>query len=271
MIDIETIKKLYANDMATVLQQYYGILKIPHDADAQAFIAESEHRAVTVGGTAYSYYQLGNGPTILLVHGLHSNLGSMVPMARELVKQGYKTIVFDAPAHGAASGTHTYVPQVRDVIRAIGRDAGELHAMIGHSLGAFWALSAWNDTCRAKTLITVSSPSNHQFLIDKFVALHKLKKDVAKAIADHLETQFGKTMWVEYSPDALVKAISVPGLIIHDKNDDFVPSTHAQTLASNWSSAALKMIDCSAHHFLMMTSPVVRNLISEHLQELPAS
>lgn len=252
--------------MAKVMQKYWGIIKIPHDDRTKAFLARCQTGSVELNKHNYKFYQQGNGPTVVLIHGLHSNLGSMVPIAQDLIQQGFKIVLFDAPAHGEAPGVETNPAQIRDVFRKISSQLGEVHALVCHSLGGFWAFCAWGGDFRAKTVVSVAAPATHRFLVEKFVQLGQLNNQIAQGIYKELERQFGDNVWVEFSPSEIVKTIGVPGLIIHGKNDDFVPPAHAGQLQASWGKAKLEMID-DVGHFDVVTSPKVRTLITTYLRE----
>lgn len=255
-----------SKEIASAVQKLFGIVKAPHDEPTKEFLGRCQSHSITLKNNNYKYYQQGNGPTVMLVHGLHSNLGSMVPIAQDLIEQGFNVVLFDAPAHGEAIGTQTTHMEAREVIRKIGSQLGEIHAIVCHSLGGIWTLCAWNNDLLAKTLISIASPSNYKFLVEQFVELHQIKNEIADGIAKQLERRFGETLWVDFSPAEIVKAIGVPGLIIHGKNDDFVPPAHAAQLHSNWGKAKVEMID-GIGHFDIVGSPKVRELITTYLRE----
>jgi len=253
-------------EVAGVVQKYWEIVKIPHDAFAKEFLRRCQSYSVRLNNNIYKYYRRGSGPTILLVHGYNTNLGSMVAIAEDLIEQGFKVVLFDAPAHGEAIGTKTDPVEVREVIRKISNQLGEIHAVIGYSLGVLWTLAAWNNDFRAKTLISIASPSNQRFLVEKFVQLNQIKNELAEALVKELERRFGETVWVDFSPSEIVKTIGVPGLIIHGKNDDFIPPDHAEQLGSNWTNAKVEMLE-GVGHFDILGSPKARQLITTYLRE----
>lgn len=257
----------HAEEISNVVQKYFGIIKVPHTEPAKEFLSQCQSYSVKSHGGVYKYFVRGTGPTILMVHGIHSNLGSMVAIAEDLAEQGYKVVLFDVPGHGEAAGSQTDQVQVRELIRKICMQLGEVHAVLGHSLGGLWALAAFNEELRAKTFISIASPSDKKFILDKFVQLHQINNELCQALVQELESRFGDTMWVEFSPSEIVKKLGMPGLIIHGKNDDFVPPIHAEQLHSSWSNAKVEMID-GAGHFDIVGSPKVRNLITTYLREL---
>lgn len=256
-----------ADSIESVVDKYFEIVKLPHDEFAKDFLRRAQSFSVKVNNKIFKYYRRGSGPTVVLVHGLHSNLASMIAIAEDLVDRGYKVVLFDAPAHGEASGASTDPFEVREFMRKIAGQLGEIHAVVCHSLGGLWALSAWDRGLRAHTFVSIASPSSKKFLVEKFVQLNQLDEETAARLMRELEARFGQDVWTEFSPAERVKSVDVPGLIIHGKDDDFVPPDHAQHLHANWAGSRVEMLD-STGHFDIVASPKVRRLIAEHLQAL---
>ena len=127
---------------AAILDRYFAITRVPYDEFTRAFLRRCQSFSVKANGGVYKYYRRGAGPTVVLVHGIHSHLGSMVPIAEQLLDLGYEVVLFDMPAHGEAAGSGTDPVQVRDFIRKVCARLGEVHAVVSHSLGGLWALSA---------------------------------------------------------------------------------------------------------------------------------
>ncbi|HEY1616107.1 MAG TPA: alpha/beta fold hydrolase, partial [Streptosporangiaceae bacterium] len=230
------------------------------------FLAQCQSHTVRSGGQPYKYYQRGSGPAVLLVHGLHSNLGSMIPIAQALLADGYRVVLFDVPAHGEALGTMTNPLEVRDLIRAVAGQVGELHAVVAHSLGGLWALSSWAGDVRAATFVSISTPSNHRFLVDKFAQLHSLDDGTVQPLLGEIEKLLGEGVWTEYSPVDIVPGIGVPGLILHGSGDTFVPPEHAAELHAAWPGSTLELID-GAGHLDIAGSPQALALITGYLRE----
>ena len=255
-----------ADDVARLVEKYWKIAKVAHDPFTKDFLGQCQSYTIRVNGKPYKYFQRGSGPTVLLVHGLHSNLGSMVPIAQSLVDQKYQVVLFDVPAHGEALGTSTNPFEVRELIRGMFDRLGELHAVVAHSLGGLWALSSWHSDVRAKSFVSISTPSTHIFLVDKFAEMYAVDAALAQDLVREIENLLGEGVWTEYSPVEIVKTINVPGLILHGANDEYVPPKHAVDLHSNWPQSTLELVD-GAGHLDIVGSRKVRALISEYLRE----
>ncbi|MGV9195387.1 alpha/beta hydrolase [Microbacterium sp. MC2] len=67
-------------------------------------------RGVDGAGAEVVTYEWGDGDrTVVLIHGWNGRASQFATLARELVAEGYRVVAFDAPAHGASSGRHTYI------------------------------------------------------------------------------------------------------------------------------------------------------------------
>lgn len=256
-----------AKEIAMATQQYFAIMKLPHDELAKSFLADCKSASVKIKSSQYDYYVCGEGPTVLLVHGLHSSLTSMVPMAQDLLQQGYKVVLFDAPAHGEAKGMSANLPQIKQMIQEVAKQLGELHAIVAHSLGSMWALSCWSDEFKAKGLVSVSGPSNPRFLVEKFALMNQLSEAVTQGLFQQLERRFGEDFWQAYSPMEIVKSMDVPGLVVHYQNDEFVPLSHAHQINDNWSGSQLEVLE-GDEHFDSIKVPQVRDIICNYVKEL---
>lgn len=254
------------NDLDSLVERYWRILKLPHDETTKDFLRQCQSHTVRANGKPYKYFEQGRGPAVLFVHGLHSNLGSMVPIAASLLERGHRVVLFDAPAHGEALGSSTNPLEAGELIRAICGQVGELHAIVGHSLGGLFALSAWNENVRAKAFVSISTPSNHRFLVDKFAEMHVVDAELMQELSLEIEKLLGAGVWTAYSPSEIVKTIDVPGLIVHGTRDDFVPPEHASELHAHWRGSTLEMLE-GVGHFDILASPAVRTIVAAYLSE----
>lgn len=254
-----------ALDMGRLVQEFFTIAKLPHDPSTKEFLNRCQSHTIKVDGRFYKYYQSGSGPTVLHVHGIRSNLGSMTALADTLLRRNYQVVLFDAPAHGEALGTTTDPIEVREVIRGIAMRFPGLHAIVGHSLGGLWALSAWNSGVRAKAFVSISSPADMRFLVDRFAEFYRLDGDQVQELAKQIEGRLGEDVWTEFSPSEVTKAIDVPGLIVHGADDDYVPPGHAGDIRSSWRGSTVELVE-GAGHFDILGSPSVREMISAYLQ-----
>lgn len=253
-------------DTESFLGNFWRISKVAHDPFTKDFISQCQSHTISVNGKPYKYFQRGSGPTVLHVHGINSNLGSMVPIAQALLEQDYQVVLFDAPAHGEALGSTTDPFEVREMIRGMYDRLGELHAVIAHSMGGLWALSAWDSDVHAEAFVSISTPSNLGFLVEKYAEICRAGTGMVRELLREIENLLGEEAWTEYSPSDIAKAVHVPGLILHGTKDNYVPPKHAVDLHSSWHQSSLELVE-DAGHLNILKSPEVLTLISGYLRE----
>ncbi len=61
---------------------------------------QAERKSITIDGLRVNYIEAGDGPTVLLVHGLGTSLITWYRNVDPLVDAGYRVIAVDLPGHG---------------------------------------------------------------------------------------------------------------------------------------------------------------------------
>ena len=87
--------------------------------------------------------QAGDGPPIVLLHGLSATRRNVVQGSRHLIKRGYRLIAYDARGHGASSpgGSYDYAELVDDLEAVLEQLGIERTALVGSSMGAATAMA----------------------------------------------------------------------------------------------------------------------------------
>jgi len=198
----------------------YKIPKREHEMDAKS---RQENLFIPAIQKAVVVYHLGESPKkVLLVHGWSGRGTQLVKFADELLKAGYSTISFDAPAHGKSPGKTTLMPEFIATILHIQNLYGPFDAAIGHSLGGMSLLNASRQGLMLKRLATIGSGDIVQDIIDDFVAKLELNPKISDKMRLHFEKENDKTM-DSFSAYLSAKEIDIPVLVVHDNDDDEVP------------------------------------------------
>lgn len=164
-------------------------------------------------------YQYGKSDRkILLVHGWSGRGTQLVKIADELLKSGYSTISFDAPAHGKSPGDQTIMVDFIASILELDKQFGPFEAAIGHSLGGMSVLNAVKEGLKINSLAIIGSGDVVQDIIDDFIAKLELKPSTATSLRLHFEKKYGGAM-DDYSAFRAAQNITIPALVIHDEND----------------------------------------------------
>jgi pimeloyl-ACP methyl ester carboxylesterase len=143
-------------------------------------IAEVEHHTIDAAGLRMHVAAMGEGPTVLLLHGFPERWTTWREQMPALAAAGYRTVApdmrgygdTDAPAHGSSySAVHT----VGDTVALVEHFGGEA-VLVGHDWGC---IPAWNtallrpDLVRAVVGTSVPfSPSVGMNMLDALDAVH---------------------------------------------------------------------------------------------------
>ena len=86
---------------------------------------------------------LGDGPPVVLLHGLSATRRNVVQGSRALVKRGYRLISYDARGHGASqpAPTYEYADLVGDLEAVLDELELDRVALVGSSMGAATAMA----------------------------------------------------------------------------------------------------------------------------------
>lgn len=104
---------------------------------------------------------LGDGPPIVLLHGLSATRRNVVQGSRHLAKRGYRLIAYDARGHGASSPAEDYeysqlVGDLEAVLEHIGVDR---FTLAGSSMGAATAMAFALDQPRRVAALVQITPA----------------------------------------------------------------------------------------------------------------
>ena len=200
----------------------------------EAALRDSAQREVMVcRGREVATYKWGNSPRrVLLCHawgGRGTTLGEFVP---PLLAHGYSVIAFDAPAHGASPGTISDMVEYVSTIGMLRDRYGSFDAAIGHSFGAgnlLWALRDYG--LRAEKIVLIGCFVHGIWIIEAFGDALRLPKHIVRGMRDLLEKKYpGELVWERLSMPDILKSVSAPVLVVHDRDDKVIPFSHALQL-----------------------------------------
>jgi pimeloyl-ACP methyl ester carboxylesterase len=133
-------RRLYARGQIDLAVRFESLFRLPDGRDPLL-----ELRDVPIGrGRTISTLSLGQGPDVLLLHGLGAAKTSMFELAAHLARDGYRVHALDLPGFGSSSkpSTASYSAQwlaecVLELMDELGIDTAHL---VGNSLGGRVAL-----------------------------------------------------------------------------------------------------------------------------------
>ena len=198
---------------------------------------------------------------ILLVHGWCGRGTQLVKFAEALVKSGYMTVSFDAPAHGKSTGKTTLMPEFIASILSIDRQFGPFEAAIGHSLGGMSLLNAVKRGLKMNRLIIIGSGDVVQDIIIDFVQKLELEPKFNDLLRIHFENKHQVSM-DSFSSHRAAKTTDIPVLVIHDEDDDEVPVSCAHHIYQHLKKGALMITQNLGHRKILGDQKVIQKTIN---------
>lgn len=202
-------------------------------------------------------YSWGEGPVVLLVHGWSGRAVQLGAFAQPLANAGFKVVAFDAPAHGKNPGKQTNIFRIITAMNTVIADVGPVHGIICHSFGAMVTARALATGVMADKVVCISPPAHMDFLIESVSQTLKIPVATKVAFINRLEKKFGNDFRELISAEFNARVLSIPVLIIHDKNDKEVPWQQGERLASAWTNSRLELTEGLGHRRILRNQAVV--------------
>jgi pimeloyl-ACP methyl ester carboxylesterase len=211
-------------------------------------------------GTAVVYQYGQSNKKVLLVHGWSGRGTQLVKIADALTNTGYSTISFDAPAHGKSPGNQTIMTDFIAAILEIEKQYGPFESAVGHSLGGMSILNAIKKGMKLNTAIIIGSGDIIQDIIENFIAKLRFKPSLATDLRLHFEKKYGENM-NDYSAYKAAKEITIPVLVIYDKDDFEVPVKAGQHIYDHLKNGKLLLTEGLGHRKILGDAEVIQRTV----------
>jgi pimeloyl-ACP methyl ester carboxylesterase len=180
--------------------------------------------------------------TIVLLHGVMMTKESMLHWGFFLAQKGYRIVLVDLRGHGRSTGDIiTYgawetadLSQVLDDLTRRGIVTGRV-GVLGLSYGGAIAIDWAAHEPRIATLVALAPFSEAREAIDEFG--HAVMPGVMKFVSTEsmtnafaLATQRGGFTWEQADVLAAARQLHMPILLIHGKNDTWIPLRHSERI-----------------------------------------
>lgn len=205
-------------------------------------------------------YEFGDSSKkVLLVHGWSGRGTQLAKIAENLIEKGFSTISFDAPAHGKAAGNKSMMLDFIDSIHFLNKEYGPFHAVIGHSLGGMASLRAVKEGLKTNRMVLIGTANGITHIIREFAQNLKMNQEVADRMKAHFDKEYEMDM-DSYSGAVSAKAVNIPSLIIHDKDDVDVELSAAYELQKALKNAELFITEGLGHRRILGDKKVINKI-----------
>lgn len=210
-------------------------------------------------------YKWGRGSKkILFLHGWRSNSFHWKKYIENMSQEDCTIYAIDAPGHGASGGKILYVPMYSEVIQQLINSLGKVDIVIAHSMGSFSILHALYTSPQLliERLVIMASPGKGRDFITFFKDTLRLSDRSVKALLNYFEEKLGEPIDF-FSAPKFASLLTIPGLIVHDKEDPEAPYNYAVQIHQAWVKSKLFTTSGLGHN---LKSPVVVQEVCSYIE-----
>jgi pimeloyl-ACP methyl ester carboxylesterase len=214
-------------------------------------------------GIAAEVWGPADGPLVYLLHGWGGWRGQFAPIARALAEAGCRAVALDAPSHGdSGPGTlgpgRAVLPDFTLSLTEVARQLGPARAVVAHSLGGGTAALAALDGLEAERLAVIA-PAVDPIRYTETLALtlgfgEHIRTRMVRIAERRIGTDFADFDTVRR---AAGRTDLPPLLVVHDRDDAYIPFSQGAALAGAWSGAEFVRTQGLGHHRVLRDERVV--------------
>ncbi len=220
--------------------------------------ARAERERLKVG---WSVLRWGTGrKRILCMHGWEGRATQFDRMASELAQGDATVLAVDGPGHGHSPGREAHPIAFARTILEADRELGPFHCVIGHSMGAGSTALALTWGLRTDSVALLAGPSSMKGVLDRFANYIGLPARARPDFQDLVTRSVGFRA-DEIDIARLGAQISIPALLLHDREDTAVPFADGVALSKGWPSAQFVPLEGKGHHRLLGDADVIARVV----------
>lgn len=243
--------------------------RVALSAAEKAALAGAAEPPLRHEGLKLARWTLGAGPRVVLVHGWNSRGSHLLGFVQPLVDAGFAVTLFDLPGHGDSGGHAASVVHAGRALRTVMTTLGNVHAVIGHSMGSAAALLAFAHGLQVKRSVHLAGPSSLTPMVKGIAKAQGLGPADAAAFAGWVEGFIGTRIGC-VDLERLQHGLRHPGLIVHDAEDRTVPFAASQALHAAWPGSRFAPVTGLGHRRLLADTDVIARSVAFIADEVAA-
>ena len=256
---LEFISPYLASKLANLL--FFTPIRFRVPKKELGYLKAAKTKTIAFKKNKVKIYEWGNAEKgVLLVHGWSGRATQVAHLTNPLLEAGFKVYSFDAPAHGNSNGRHSHFLEFSELIFELKKRHQDIEYIVGHSMGGSACIHAISQGLQIKKCVSIASPSNIDWVLNSFCTQINVSTKVEKRIKKQIETKFN-AKFEEFSVRTLVKKVSLPGLIIHCKDDQDTPFKAAQEIHQNWKNSTLVFTKKLGHRRILKDKEFAQTII----------
>lgn len=242
---------------------FFTPLNYPIPPKEKALEEEADKFTLMAANKRIQCYSWGKGPLVLIVHGWAGRGTQFRKIISALVKEHYRVVAFDGPAHGHSGGRSTNIREFEETLVKLYETTGEPEAVIAHSFGGGAVLYAAMNGLKVKKLINIASPTIGDEIINTYLRTIHGSAATGEAFRSYILKTTGQT-FDEFTSLHFITRITqdIKLLLIHDEDDAEVPVIHALELVKRYPTATLYITRNLGHTRILKDEDVIKRCVS---------
>ncbi len=214
---------------------------------------------------------------IVGVHGWRGSGYQFKHWVQPLLEEGFKVVLFDAPAHGMHAYQHpnkrqTNVLEFAECLCAIEKEVDKIDGLIAHSLGGMAATEAIHLGVNIKTTVQIAPNLDLASLVTRFCyqlnLSYSLIRTFNKRIDEYLTELFnGLDFWGHFTVEKGAQLLPSNGLLVFDKDDKETLQSEMQSLKKHWQCEYLETQGLG-HFKILKDDAVIKKSVTHFSEQL---
>ena len=225
----------------------------PREAE-RAALATAERITLRFGLSALRWG--APGPVVLMMHGWSGRPTQFRHLVAPLVAAGRQVIALDAPAHGRSPGDEAHPLAFAEAVLEAAGELKHVESVVGHSMGGAAVMLALAQQRFADRAVVFGSPAAMSRVLERFARTIALPRAAKRAFLEIVDRHVGVPAR-ELDVTRYESALTIPGLVVHDRDDDSVPFCEAEAIARAWPRARLIATQGLGHRRVLSDPGVV--------------
>src|SRR5690554_88295 len=196
---------------------------------------------------------------VLLVHGWSGRGTQLVSIAKMFKELNYTIISFDAPGHGKSPKTTANMKHFIEAVFELDKKYGGFDIVVGHSLGGMALINSLGRGLKISKAIIIGSGNKTKDIADDFLVSIGMNKKITPLLIARFETKYQDKM-SNYDVELQAQKITVPVLIIHDKDDKDVPVKAAEEIHKKLINSQLMITNGLGHRKVLGNEKVIESI-----------
>ena len=245
-----------------VRNKFFTPLTKPLNKPQESWIKKAFFYNIESRGNELSVWKIGEGPSILFVHGWNGRGVQFQRFFQPSLDAGYSVIFYDAPAHGLSGGETTNYLEITESLEKIfyheiGKD---IAGVVAHSLGSSAIINHMSRHHTDIPMVLVAPALYLMELLFTNFQLHGVPKKTYLKLLAEVEDTFQIPLETQ-NPIDLISGINNPTLIIHDKNDKTTPISPSIKVSDDLKNVDLIKTEGMGHSLLLKQDFIVEEAL----------